>query len=114
MKPQVKHLIEAINRANAAAQAAGEANQDDGGTCNCDSVTIRLPRWKAEDLKAVEQATGTTVSDPLSSAYWKGYRFLRTTTAGQGMKRTRMMEAALKSLKAETPALDVRGYYQAD
>ena len=114
MKEKVKHLIEAINRANEAAKAARERNDNDDGTSNGDSIVIRLPRWSAEDLKAVTDATGAHISDQLSSAWFKGYRFLRTTTEGQANLRSRMMDAALQSLKGETPRLDVRGYYQAD
>lgn len=111
---QIKHLTEALNRANEAAKLAGEANPDDGGTCNFDSVVIRLPRWTPEEIAQVHEGTTARISDHVLSGWFRGYRFVTTTTGGQGALRSRMMGAALESLKAETPEIDVRGYYQAD
>lgn len=110
---KVYHLIAAIQRANTAAIEAARKNPDDGGTCNLDSVIIKLDRWKAEDIKAVSEATGASISHQLSG-WHKGYRFLGTTAHGQAGLRTRMVEAAEKSLKAENPALDISIWYHAD
>lgn len=109
---RINHLIEALKRAEAAALQFKDT--DDGGTCNFDMPVIKLPRWKPEEIQAVQQATGIVISDKWDFGIWKGYRPVGTSRHGQGNRRTRMAEAAYKSLRTEMPDLDVRMYYAMD
>lgn len=120
---KVKQLAAALVEADKAAQAAG-TNEDDGGSCNFDRPMIRLFRWSEADIKTLNELTATlrgqgdasphTIGDAYTSRFWSGYRPVHLTSYGQGMRRTRMAEAAYKSLQAATPPLDIRMYYQAD
>lgn len=106
---KVINLVEALKKANEAALTVSDT--DDGGSCNFDSPVIRLPRWKDYEIKQAIELSGVDISDQLSG-WWKGYRFVSTTMHGQAYRRTKMAEAAKKSLAAD--GYDVSMYYQMD
>lgn len=106
---KVNKLIEAIERANKAALSI--ENNEDGGTCNFDTPIIKLDRWTEEELHHVKKQTDVSIGDKLSG-YHKGYRFVFTEMEGQANRRTRMAEAAKKSLQND--GYDVSMYYQMD
>ena len=110
MKIKVKKLIDDLKRANEKAKEAFKG--DDGGTCNLDSVTIKLRRWTEKEIKEASTASGVRISDKLNSTYWNGYRFLSFETKGQANERTRMTEAAYKEMRIL--GYDVSMYYYAD
>lgn len=104
---KLKQLAEAFQRAQAAADAAYELNKEDGGTCNFDQPIIKL-NWHI----TLKQKAENYLAQKISSGFWRGYYFMRFNLKGQAACRTRMAEAAYKSLKAD--GYDVAMYYQAD
>lgn len=111
---RVQELAAALTRAEAAAIAAGNANPDDGGTCNFDTPMIELKGWTPEEIQAVKFISGIEIGEAYNSRYWKGCRPVGTSRWGQAARRTRMAEAAHKSLKAEAAGYEVSMYYQMD
>lgn len=114
IRPAIIHdkvikLSEALERANEAALLLSETN--DGGTCNFDSPVIRLLKWKDYEIKQACELAGIEIGDKLSG-FWRNYRFVSTSMYGQANCRTRMAEAAKKSLEAD--GYDVAMYYQMD
>lgn len=79
--------------ANDAAVKAGTEQGEDGGTCNLDACVINTSQWSLRDFNRVQQATGEMIGDRLSSSFWKGCRWLRTTRWGQANLNTRMVNA---------------------
>jgi hypothetical protein len=106
---KVNKLIETIKRANKAALLID--NEEDGGTCNFDTAIIKLDRWREEEIQQVSKETGIRIGERLSG-WHKGFRFVFTEMYGQANRRTRMAEAAYKSL--EKDGFEVSMYYQAD
>jgi hypothetical protein len=105
---------------NADTEAIEKAGTDDhividGGTCNLDSVIINLKGWQQ---KKVDQINAVWVNNPMVgdklSGWHKGYRWVNFTTYGQAERRTRMVEAARKSLKASGLGEIVSVYYAMD
>lgn len=82
---------------------------DDGGTCNFDAPTIRLPGWNSKMVEAAAKVAGT------GCFTWnfggKHYVF-SVRGAGQGYTRTRAAEAMEKRLRSL--GYDAGMYYQAD
>lgn len=109
MKQKVKNLVEALLKAKKAAEEF--SNIEDGGTCNFDTCIIKLHRWAKNDIEAAEQESGVSIGDQLSG-WHKGYRFLNDLCKGQAHRRTKMAEAAKKSLQAD--GYEVSVYYQMD
>jgi hypothetical protein len=106
-------LAEAMERAKEAADKF--INVEDGGSCNLDSVVIRLPYWSKEKIKKANTlANGISIDSEstLSSTWFKGYRWVNIGASGQGDRRTKMVEAAAKELK--NSGFDIRVYYQMD
>lgn len=106
---KVVKLSDALKRANI--EALKFSNIDDGGSCNFDSPVIKLLRWKDSEIKHASLLASVDVGHQLSG-WWKGYRFVSSVMYGQGYRRTRMAEAAKKSLEAD--GYDVSMYYQMD
>ena len=83
---------------------------DDGGTCNFDSMTIHLLRWNEDGVKAAAKAAG------LSAWRWQGYggvQYVIGVPVGrQGNARTRQAEAMRNSMRAH--GYDTGMYYQMD
>lgn len=114
IRPAIIHdkvikLSEALERANEAALLYKDFN--DGGSCNFDSAVIRLLRWKETEVKQASELAGIEIGEQLSG-WWRGCRFVSTAMHGQASRRTKMAEAAKKSLEAD--GYDVAMYYQMD
>lgn len=86
-------------------------NKDDGGTCNLDSVIIKLPYTLKKDVDEYNKIAVATLSEPLTGMY-SGYRFLNFNTHGQAALRTRYVEAYHKKMK--NLGYNVSIYYQMD
>lgn len=109
-------IIEALRSAKAAAIAADPGEDQDGGTCNLDSVVVKFPpHTRHERVAEIARKSGVPISDPLSGR-WKGYRFITVGSRGQANRRSVMVEAAGKALNtvADDIGLEVRMWYQAD
>ncbi|MCK9416960.1 hypothetical protein M0Q97_09910 [Candidatus Dojkabacteria bacterium] len=109
MKEKIEKIVNALNKAKNAANEF--ADSEDGGSCNFDSCVIKLPRWTEDDIKEIEKQSGVSIGSQLSSRWYKGYRFINIGN-GQANRKTRMAEAAKKSLKAD--GYDVSMYYAMD
>jgi hypothetical protein len=112
MKSRLTTLINALDSANQAALEAS-AKKDDNGTCNLDSVIIKM-RLSHADLDFLGQHCKTaSIGYPLSSGLYKGHRFVGfSNIMGQADKRTAGVEAAYKVLRDS--GFDVSVYYQMD
>lgn len=110
MKAFIDTWANAIKEATAA--AAGASANEDGGTCNLDSIVIDFTGWRQTSIQALAEKTGVTISDKLSGWMWKGSCFVNIPTNGQGNNNTRMVEAAVKKLKEL--GLPASTYYQMD
>jgi len=108
-KEKVLNLAEALKRANE--EALKFSSVEDNGSCNMDSVVIKLSRWKEEDIKEASELSGVGLSDKLSGL-WNGYRFISTEIHGQANRRYKMVEASKDSLRKD--GYDVCIYYLAD
>ena len=97
------------------ALAAGEAVENtfnfDGGTCNFDSPTLLLPRWKRELVEQAVREAGTRCFKS-SSGWWNGAFVISPRTHSQGYPRTKNAEEVYKILKAA--GYDASVYYQMD
>lgn len=102
-------LISDIEKAQEAANQFIDC--EDGGTCNCDTVTIRLTGFTPNEIKELQQNC-PLVGDKLTSRIFKGCRWLHFKLSGQGNRRTKMAQEAYKSL--ESAGYDVSIYYQMD
>ena len=96
-------LAKALKEANEAAENAAKG-VDDGGTCNLDTVIIKLKRWRETDISMLAGESGIELSDKLSG-WWNGYRFIRFRDWGMANRRTTAVEAAYKSLKESCKAI---------
>jgi hypothetical protein len=111
MKTKIDRVLILTNAVNAANLKALEfQNNEDGGSCNFDSVVIKLEGWTRADIQKL--TTLKIIGDKLSGRYWKGYRWLNTTIYGQGNKRTKMAETACNHLKE--CEYNVSMYYEMD
>lgn len=100
----LKAFEEAVN--NASVEATKYADTEDGGSCNFDTcmVKIKIPK------KFREQ---TSLKLYAFSGFWRGYYGIYSIPySGQGNRRSRMAEAAAKSLEAQ--GYDATVYYQMD
>ena len=94
----IERYANAIKEANRAAIDAHIANQEDGGTCNLDTLLIDFSGWRQTDVDKVASFSGCSIGDKMSG-WHKGCRFVWTSIHGQGNGRTRMVEAAYNKLK---------------
>lgn len=106
---KISNLVEALIMANENAML--KANVSDSGSCNVDSVVIKLNRWRESDIEEVKKLSGVYIGGQLSG-YWKGYRFVGTTRYGQADRRSAMVEMAYNSLNGS--GYDVMLYSQMD
>lgn len=107
---KVNKLVDVLKCANFIAIEAGQ-NEEDGGTCNFDTPTIKLDRWTEEEIKEASELSGVTIGEKLGG-WHKGYRFIFIKMDGQANRRTRMAEAAKKFIALS--GYDVSMYYQMD
>lgn len=99
-----KALINAVN------SAAMLGDTEDGGTCNMDSVTLKI----SIPAKLAAQAW-VKLEKMLASDYgrlWRGYYMVDIPLSGQGNRRTRMAEAACNAL--ESAGYNAMMFYQCD
>lgn len=83
----------------------------DGGTCNVDSPTLYLPRWKEELVERAAREAGTHCWK-LSSPWWKSCYIICPHTYSRGYPRTANAEAMNDYFKAAGYTGSV--YYQMD
>lgn len=83
----------------------------DGGTCNFDSPTLYLPRWKRELVEQAAKEAGTHCWK-LSGDWWKSCYIICPRTHSQGYPRTANAEAMNDYFKAAGYTGSV--YYQMD
>ena len=110
----MKSLVELTSDLKYAhSQACEEAiNSDDGGTCNLDSVFLRLPRIReSKALEAIKQA-GLHCSGKRQWRFMGNGYFLHPSVSGQGNRRTKGVEVMKNKLKEL--GWDVCVYYQMD
>lgn len=107
---KMQSLINALEAAKAAAFMARNLDED-GGTCNFDSPSIALPRWKVAEVEACAKAAGLSC---YSWKSWSGKRWVFTVPGpcGQGNCRSRMAEAMTAALSSF--GFDAVTYYQMD
>lgn len=111
LKATDDQYVEILMHANDAALQARAANEDDGGTCNFDSPVLFFPKGtRSERVQRIAKSAGID----LDVRRWLGRTCYSVGTAasGQGALRTRMAEAAYRSMK--DAGLDVMMYYQMD
>ena len=108
-KEEIVRLSDALQEANI--EALGVYDGNDNGSCNFDRVCIRLDGWSSKDVQKASDLSHVGIGKKLTG-YWKGFRELDTRMSGQGYRRTRMVEAAYKSLKSSGYIVQV--YYQVD
>ena len=104
-----EELIALNNSLIKAAKAAKEFENfgNDGGSCNLDFPAIKIDIRKNEIAK-LDYKLGYKLNTKL----WKGWRPIEIPLEGMASRRTRMAEAAVKSMKED--GYDVRVYYQLD
>ncbi|MBC9913161.1 hypothetical protein [Chitinophaga varians] len=95
MKDKIEQYIKAIKAAEEASLSANK--NEDGGTCNIDTVIINFKGWRQANIDQVIKSSGINISSPLSGLY-KGYRFVNFSANGQGNNRSRMVIAAKRKL----------------
>jgi len=110
LQNKVSPLVEALLKAKQA--ACEKADTPDGGTCNFDSVLIRLDGWTKEELNEAVKLSGVPFSKKITSGFYKGYYFVHTPKQGQANCRTTMAEAAERVLK--NYGFRTNMYYQVD
>lgn len=86
------------------------AGEDDGGTCNFDSPTLYLPRWKKQMVQTAAKAVGLGCS--IWKAFSKSVYVFSVPGVGQGYTRTYAAEAMSKFLGEL--GYDSGMYYQMD
>ena len=107
-------LVTAFRAAKQAALPYSET--EDGGTCNFDSPAFRIPRLPDRVIQAAAEEAGVRTTD----FHWgRGQRWywLSGFFVGQANRRSRMSDAATKSLReamAEIPGARVCEYCQVD
>jgi hypothetical protein len=95
---KIARYANAIKEADQAAIRAHIDNQEDGGTCNLDTVLIDFTGWKQADIDKLIAQSGIRIGDRMNG-WHKGSRFVWTSVHGQGNGRSRMVQAAANKLK---------------
>ena len=90
----------------------------DGGSCNHDTPAFRISGVREKTIAEAAAAAGVE-ADPFTWFGGRRWFWLRVPLLGQGLRRTRMMEAAQRVLRAaqdtgRIPGLEACGYMQAD
>lgn len=105
----VDTLAEAFAKARDAALAADPGEGEDGGTCNLDTPTIKVPRVREAVMHEAAERAGISVS----KINWFGVRyFVHVPMNGQAWRREKMADAASQSLKES--GLDELQWQQCD
>ena len=95
---------------NAVNTAAMLDDTEDGGTCNFDSVTLKISIPAKLAAQAWVKLEKMLVRD--WGRLWRGYYMVDIPLSGQGSRRTRMAEAACNALKSA--GYDAQMFYQCD
>lgn len=90
--------------------AVEEANPEDGGTCNFDSLEIHLPRWKGDLIKQAAKEAGTRAFS--TTVYGSKIWLFNPKTKGQANARSRNAEAMAKIMQER--GYDASVWYQMD
>lgn len=99
-------------------EAAGRAAMEfvgveDNGTCNMDSPIIMLPEGiKVRETREMKDSYGRLLIEKVGGGIWKGWYFVNVPLYGQANRRTKMAEAASKSL--EQAGITASVFYQMD
>lgn len=109
---KTKEELNELNQAllNAVNAAAMFDDTEDGGTCNLDSVTLKISipaKLAAQSWVKLEKMLARDWG-----SLWRGYFMVDIPLSGQGNRRTRMAEAACNSLR--TAGYDATMFYQCD
>lgn len=117
MKIDTTELAKVFVEAKEAAIAAG-SDESDGGSCNCDTPAFRIEGARAKTIAEAATIAGVE-ADPFNWFGGRRWFWLRVPLLGQALRRTRMMEAAQRVLRAaqesgRIPGLEACGYMQAD
>lgn len=86
-------------------------NTEDGGTCNFDTVCVKLGRNTERKRKELAGFDWSVVPVDCGK-YWTGWWFVFLNIPGQANRRTRMTEAAEKELRSL--GWETRVYYAMD
>jgi hypothetical protein len=101
---------------NAASHELKTGRTDDGGSSNFDTAAFMLKHTTRKDVELAARLAGVQV-DNFTWFGSKMWFWLRTETAGQGDRRTRIAKAAqdvIDSHKDKIPGLQSCFYQQAD
>ena len=110
LKGRYAKLRDDLRKALAAGKAAETENPEDGGTCNFDSASISLPRWRSS---LVEQAAAEAGTGCFTWSLFGGSRFVFSPdTRSQGNARSRNAEAMTEALRSM--GYDAMDYSQMD
>ena len=109
---KTKEELNELNQAllNAVNTAAMLDDTEDGGTCNFDSVTLKISIPAKLAAQAWVKLEKMLVRD--WGRLWRGYYMVDIPLSGQGSRRTRMAEAACNALKSA--GYDAQMFYQCD
>lgn len=97
-------------KANARDTAAMLDDTEDGGSCNFDSVTLKInipAKLAAQAWVKLEKMLARDWG-----RLWRGHYMVGIPLSGQGNRRTRMAEAACNALKSA--GYDAQMFYQCD
>lgn len=109
---KTKEELNELNQAllNAVNTAAMLDDTEDGGTCNFDSVTLKISIPAKLAAQAWVKLEKMLVRN--WGQLWRGYYMVDIPLSGQGSRRTRMAEAACNALKSA--GYDAQMFYQCD
>lgn len=110
---KISALASALIAANQAGHAAAAGKDDMLGSCNLDSVKIKIRGFNQADQDAVMAACGIRIDSYASSSWpFKGYRHIGFSFPGQAHMREVAVQAAYKSL--QEAGYDVAHYQAMD
>lgn len=92
LKGKYAKLRDDIREALLKGEVAEMVSGNDCGTCNFDSPTLYLPRWKKELVEQAAKEAGTHCWK-LGYGFWKGFYLICPSTHSQGNPRTANAEA---------------------
>lgn len=95
--PRAGRLAEALRAARAAAEAAVNRDDDDGGSANLDTAFLYATRGLRETtVRQAAEAAGVHLGPRQRGRWWNGW--MVHVGAGQGAMRTRSAVAAAEAL----------------
>lgn len=106
---KIKQLADAFSIARDA--AARLQDHEDGGTCNFDTATIRLFRWRDDDVQQAAKIANVRAYK-WEDHYYNYHVFPAGIGMGQANRRSAMAEAFSASMKES--GYDTNVWYQID